>query len=330
VRIHALDVHTGRLLWRSDLPRLVRSGQRGTVLVAAPLDKDGRPVPSAQGPSIESFAESPRLVRALDAATGRAIWTYQVPAGWRAVLGDDPSGADTSDRFVVVAPTGQAHAVDLASGRVQATATIAVDPSGTADRNQRGQAVLHGNQLLVTHLRQGRPSLTAYGTDTLSPQWTAEISTLTTDVSRCLQLLCLRDSREVHAVMPTTGTKVWTANGLTRYSVVDRWLYEAPPFNQPGSARLVDPATARTLLDLGRWRFAAQDPGQPPLFELVEQSSRIWLGLLVPGPRIRPLGTVTGISEAVPPYGPPPCHAGTGYLFCTTTTQQLRIWHFRR
>ena len=74
------------------------------------------------------------------------------------------------------------------------TARVQVDPVGNADRNRRGQLALRGDQLLVSYLRQGRSTLTAYRTDTPTPQWTAEVSTLTIDVSRCRPLLCLNDT----------------------------------------------------------------------------------------------------------------------------------------
>jgi len=57
--------------------------------------------------------------------------------------------------------------------------------------------------------------------------------------------------------------------------------------------------------------------------ELVEESGRIWLGLLVPGPRIQALGAVRGMAQDT-------CEVGAGYLACMTTAAQLRIWRYRR
>ncbi len=322
-RTQALDVDTGRELWRSDLPRLTGVGVPGLVLVAAPLDKDGRPDPSLQGARLDASAPLPLLVRALDARTGRPVWSYQVPAGWRTVLGYDPSGGDPVDLFVVVAPGGRASAVDLASGRVRAAATTPLDPASAADGNHPEQRLaLIGDQLLVGYLRQGQPTVTVYRARTLTPQWTGRVATLDLDGTRCPPLLCLHDRYGVRAVVPTTGVVVWTANGAAWFGLVDRWLYDEPQPFQPGSARLIDPATTHTVLDLGRWRLAAQNPGQPPLFELVEESGRSWLGLLAPGPRIQALGAVTDLPQNT-------CDVGTGYLACMTTAHQLRIWHYR-
>jgi outer membrane protein assembly factor BamB len=330
VGIQAFDAATGRQLWRSDLPRLPGVRMPGTVLVAAPLDQDGRPVPSRQGPGIDASSPLPLLLRALDVRTGRPVWSYQAPAGWWIVLDYDAAGVERADRFVVVAPGGKASAVDLASGRVTATAVIPVDPGGPPDSNQLAQLAVFGDQFLVGYLSQGQPTLTAYRTHTLTPQWTTSVATLDLALTPCAPLLCFDDAGHgIQAVAPTTGAVVWTGTDPGWYGAVDQWLYNTPQLFQSGPTRLIAPATGRTVLDLGRWRLAAQDPGQRPLFELVEHSGRIWLGILAPGPRIQPLGTVADLPEVIPPQGPLPCDVSTGFLACMTIHHQLRIWHFQ-
>jgi len=312
----ALDAGSGRLLWRSDLPRVSMAVRDGRVLVAALLDR-----PDPAGPSLSIHA--PLLLRALNLRTGQPVWSYQVPGGWLTALPADPADTDPPDRFVVIAPDGQASAVDLATGAVRANATIPVTQAALDENTAGPWLALLGNQLVVGYLRQGNPALTVYRTDTLAPQWTVTVPTLNVAANRCAPLLCLSDTRGVRAVAAATGTGVWARNGTAWFGVVDGWLYDAPQPFQPGSARLVDPVTTRTVLDLGRWRLSTQTPGQPPLFEWVEKDSgRIWLGLLTAGPRIQVLGAVTGLPQDT-------CDLDGSYVACVTTTQQVRIWRYR-
>ena len=309
----ALDAGSGRLLWRSDLPRVSMAVHDGRVLVAALLD---RPDPAAPSLSIHA----PLLVRALNLRTGQPVWSYQVPGGWLTALPADPADADPSDRFVVIAPDGQASAVDLATGAVRANATIPVTQAALDENTAGPWLALLGNQLVVGYLRQGSPALTVYRTDTLAPQWTVMVPTLNVAVHRCAPLLCLSDTRGVRGVAAATGTAVWAANGAAWFGQVDGWIYDAPQPSQPGSARLIDPVTEHIVLELGQWRLSAQAPGRPPLFEWVEKDSgRTWLGLLTAGPRIQVLGAVTGLAQDS-------CGLGDSYLACLTIPRQLRIW----
>jgi hypothetical protein len=314
----AVDAGTGRPLWHSDLPRLPTAVRDGHVLVAAFLDRtDTGPA----GPSLS--IHPPLLMRALNLRTGQPVWSYQVPAGWLTALPDDPSETDPLDRFIVVTPDGQASAVDLATGTPRATATIPVTPAALGDNTAGPWLALLGGQLVVGYLRQGSPTLTVYRTDTLAAQWTTTVPTLDIGVTRCASLLCLSDVHGVRAVAAATGTAVWTRSGAAWFGLVDGWIYDAPQPFESGSARLVDPVTARTVLDLGRWRLSTQTPGRPPLLEWVEKDSgRIWLALLTPGLRIQVLGAVTDLAQNT-------CGLGDSYLACMTIAHQLRIWRYR-
>jgi outer membrane protein assembly factor BamB len=329
-RLVALDAGTGRERWRSDLPRLPGVGRRGAVLVATHLNPDGSPGPSPYGAPIDPLTPPPLLVQALDVGSGRPVWSYRVPAGrWTAfpydVFGTDAvSGTGSAGGFVVVAPDGQASAVDLDTGAVRAAATIAVGTTRQLGGGVAGPVLaVRGDLLVVGYLRDGQPTVAVYRTGTLTRQWTATVRTLNVGVTWCGPVLCLNDEYGFRAVVPDTGRVAWSVTDAGWYGPVDRWLYQAPDPLRPGSAHLVDPATGRSVLDLGRWRLGGQATGQPPLFELVEaESGRIWLGLLGTGPHIRPVGSLTGLAANS-------CTLGGGYLACLTTTDRLRVWHYR-
>jgi outer membrane protein assembly factor BamB len=323
-RVVAVDAGTGRELWHSVLPRLPGADRPGAVLVAAYLDPDGSPGPSPYGAPVDPLTPPPLAVAALDLRTGRPAWTYRVPAGWWTAFPYDPSGGGPAERFVAVAPSGRASTVDLGTGTVRVATTIAV---GTTRRLGGAVAgpmlVVRGDLLMVGYQQQGRATVTAYRTDALTPLWTATVGSLNVGFTRCGALLCLNDESGFRAVAPASGRVVWSVADAGWYGPVDRWLYEAPDPLQPGSAHLLDPATGRAVLDLGRWRLAEHARGQPPLFELVEaDSGRIWLGLLAAGPRILPVGAATGLPQNS-------CGLADGYLACLTTTHQLRISRYR-
>lgn len=318
-RIEALDAASGRRLWRSDGAMVPAAGEReGVVLTATFLDATGfNPSPSA------STTSGPRVVRAINLRTGRPLWSYQVPDGWFVALPDDPPDDDPTDRFVVVDPTGRASTVDLATGAVRTTATIALGSAGQADGKPSGPLLaLRGDQLLVGYLRLGHPVVTAYRTDTLTSQWTVTVPTLELSVIRCAPLLCLGGQDETQALAPKSGAVVWVEKDVTWYGLVDHWLYEAAHPFQPDSVRLADPNSGRTVLDLSRWRLSTTAADKPPLLQRDDTAShRTWLGVLTPGLHIQILGAVAGLPQNS-------CDLGIDYIACSITSHQVRIWRY--
>jgi outer membrane protein assembly factor BamB len=199
LRTVAVDAATGRELWHSDLPQLIGGGVSAgsTVLLGAYLNPDGSPgfapYPGTDGP------QQPLLLHGVEARTGRLVWARQVPAGWRTVLPVDEAGAGPATWFVVVAPSGQATTIDLATGAVQAAATIDAVTTNQSD-NPAGLVMLFGDQLLLITTRQGRPTLAAYQVTTLGQQWAATLPTTVVFLSWCGRWLCASYLNATHAI----------------------------------------------------------------------------------------------------------------------------------
>jgi hypothetical protein len=325
-RTLAVDAASGRELWRSDLPPVFGLGRGDTVVLAAYLNPDGRPGEQAYlgttGPWL------PLLLRAVDARTGRLVWTYQVPAGSQTALPADPAGAAPASALAVISPDGRATVVDLATGARRTSATIdttAVLRRGLGELPTWLTLGVYGDLLVLVIVSPGRPTLAAYQLPTLHPRWASTVSTLDISVSRCGQWLCLSDADGIHAIAMDTGAPVWTLADAGHFKGwADGWMYDEPYPVDPDDATLVDPLTRRVVLHLGRWRIPEPSETGPVLTMLAERdSTRTWLGLLATGPRVDILG-------ALPDLTLNSCDIGDGYLACLTTAGQLRIWRYRQ
>jgi hypothetical protein len=247
-----------------------------------------------------------------------------------------------------VSPTGAARSLDLATGRQVAAADVevgapavaeAAHSSGTGlDREESSldsgpSLMIRGDELLVGYQDEvtGQTALTGYRTDTLGRLWTIPVPSLTLRVDGCGGLLCLGESGQVRALRADTGAVAWSGKGWPGVvGVLGRWLYTVSDLAAsygywPGPARLIDPGTGRTELDLGKWRLVSEpDPaGRPALFELTESSTgRIWLGTLGNGPSVQPLGTIADLPSGT-------CDAGPAYIVCLTTGQLVSVWRYR-
>jgi hypothetical protein len=173
-RTVAVDATNGRELWRSDLPPVFGLGSGGSTVLAAYLNPDGRP-----GSQVYLGTTGPwqaLLLRAVDAHTGRPVWTYQVPAGWQTALPSDPAGAAPANGFVVISPNGRAITVDLATGAQRTSATIdttAVLQRGLGELPTWLTLGVYGDQLVLVTASPGRPTLAAYQLSTLGLRWTS-------------------------------------------------------------------------------------------------------------------------------------------------------------
>jgi hypothetical protein len=267
-------------------------------------------------------------LRAVDARTGRLVWTYQVPAGWQTALPSDPGGAAPASGLVVVSPDGQATTVDLATGAQRISAridTTAVLQHGPGELPTGLTLGVYGDKLVLVTGGQDRPTLAAYQLSTLGLRWTSTVSALDVQVTRCEPWLCVSDDHSIYAIAGDSGAPAWTLTDARHFKGwVDGWTYDEPYPVEPDDATLVDPVTQRVMFHLGRWRIPEPSNTGPVLTMLTErQSNRTWLGLLATGPRIDILG-------AVPDLTPNSCDVADGYLACLTTTGQLWIWRYRR
>jgi outer membrane protein assembly factor BamB len=317
----ALDAATGRQLWRSDLPQTggFPLSIGSTVVLAAHLDRPGGTPVSAvfAGPS---DVLRPLLLHAVDARSGRPVWTYQVPAGWQTILPYTASGADPASVFVVIAPNGHATAVDLATGTVRASATV---DASTINQSSFGRITgVYGDQLLLATGSQDAHALAVYRVDTLGLQWTATLPAGAGFASRCGTWLCVGDDQATQGFARDTGVPAWNVSGLRGWAA--GWLYDSTTLdpNQSGESSLVDPTTRRVVLNLGRWRIVALSNPGPVLMTLVDRdSSHTWFALLAAGPRVDILGATTVLTIT--------CQVSGDYVACLTRSQQVRIWRYR-
>jgi outer membrane protein assembly factor BamB len=322
----AVDAESGRELWRSDLPAVFGLGRGDIVVLAGYLNPDGQPADpvylGTTGPWL------PLLLQAVDAHTGRPVWTYQVPAGSQTALPADPAGAAPADGLVVISPGGQATVVDLATGARRTSATIdatAVLQRGLGELPTWRTLGVYGKLLVLVTAGPGRPALAAYQLNTLGPRWTSTISTLNVNVSPCGRWLCMSDGHSIHAIALDTGAPAWTLADAGHFKGwADEWMYDEPYPVDPDDATLVDPLTQQVALHLGRWRIPERSNAGPVLTMLAERhSNRTWLGLVTAGPSVDILG-------ALPELTVNSCEIGDSYLACFTTAGQLRIWRYRR
>jgi outer membrane protein assembly factor BamB len=325
-RTLAVDSASGQELWRSDLPPVFGLGSGGSVVLAAYVNPDGQPgdqvYQGTTGPWL------PLLLRAVDARTGRQVWTYQVPAGWQTALPADPAGTAPANGFVVVSPDGRATVVDLATGARRASATIdttAVLQRGLGELPTWFALGVYGDLLALVTVSGGRPALAAYRLDTLGPRWTSTASTLNVNVGRCGVWLCMSDGHGVNAIAMDTGAPAWSLADAGHFKGwADEWRYDEPYPVEPDDATLVDPLTRRVVLHLGRWRIPEPWNTGPVLMMLAERdANRTWLGLLAAGPGVDILG-------AMPDLTLNSCEVGDAYLTCLTTAGQIRVWRYRR
>ena len=325
-RTVAMDATSGRELWRSDLPPIPGLGGGGRVVLAAYVDPDGRPGEQVYRGTTGPWL--PLLLRAVDARTGRLVWTYRVPAGWQTALPSDPAGTVPAGGFVVVSPSGQGTTVDLGTGAPRASAAIdstAVLRRGLGELPTWLTLGVYGDLLVLVTVSGGRPVLAAYRLDTLAPQWTSTVSAVNVNVGRCGPWLCAGDGHSIHAVALATGAPAWTLADAGHFKGwALGWLYDEPYPVETDDATLVDPLTQRVLLHLGQWRIPEPSSTGPVLAMLPERhSNRTWLGLLTTGPRIDILGAV--VDQTLNN-----CDLGDTYLACVTTNGELRIWRYVR
>jgi outer membrane protein assembly factor BamB len=325
VRTVAVDAATGRELWHSDLPIVFGFDTGRSIVLGAYLNLGDRPGPSAYpgttGPQV------PLLLRAVEARTGRLVWTYRVAAGSQTALPSATAGGEPVQGFVVLASDGRATTVDLATGSERTSAMIdatAITQPGLGERPTGLAFGVYGDQLVLAATTHGRPILAAYSVSTLRLQWTSAISMIDVNVSECQPWLCVNDNDGIHAITRNSGAPAWTMTiGAGFRGWAAGWIYVEPDATQPDPV-LIDPVTQRVALTLGHWIIPAPSTTGPVLMMLADrQSTRTWLGLLAAGPRIDVLGAVTGVTRNS-------CEIGDGYLACLTTDAQLWIWRYRR
>jgi outer membrane protein assembly factor BamB len=354
--ISAYELPTGRRLWRQPLPVVGRVRQAvaapGALLVVVERDaarqtvaidaSSGRvrwrlayqPVGLAAGgrlllglaPPTAADRNGERVV-AIELATGRPAWTYDVPANawhdieWSAGRWVADHGADSGPRAVTAWPSGHVEVRDLQTGRVVAEAALGGPRSG----NPWFQ--IAGDQLLAAVLVDGVDVVTAYRLPALERQWTVSLGLAGGYVStNCGGALCFFSrGGGLRVIDPATGVTRWTdQRWQTVETVRGRMLAHAWPSSRWRSTTAVlDPATGRELLDLGRWTILAPvAPGGPArAVRLDPATGKAWFAVVdVEALAVRVLFSADGIAGD--------CQAGDRVVVCRRLDSSFAVWRF--
>ena len=209
-----LDARTGRELWRTPDPSVVRVlGDR-----VAYVDSDG-------------------LLRVADLATGRVRWQRQTSE--RALDGDP------GHRYVLgIDDQEQATLYSAADGRILAAGQgVGVDPYALGIGQAHGQTTdeFVGDVLYI----HGQTSVAAYRLANLELMWDVPIAEPSL-LGACGNLICTTGDRGATAIDPATGDVRWTSPQW--HSIAPDGLAVA------ADQRVVriDPATGRVERELGR------------------------------------------------------------------------------
>ncbi|HEY2669596.1 MAG TPA: PQQ-binding-like beta-propeller repeat protein [Rugosimonospora sp.] len=250
-RVTALDVATGRVLWRLDdavFYQAVQSAQPDSshvLLMVAP--------PSG-----------PNQLRLVDVRSGAAIWS-------RVLMPGTTTYSLGSGKLVLDSPAGPVWILDEDTGRSLLTARLdtgppPVDQSLTPGLGTAFYAI--GGRLVITYHRNiGGTDISAYDMSTVERRWHLDVDDSILNVADCAAVLCLSSEHGMTAIDPATAERRWTTTRWT-FGGAQGGLIDATdvpnPANQLNHTVLLDPGTGRTVLDLRDW--SPQEPivsGQP-------------------------------------------------------------------
>ncbi|WP_412540731.1 PQQ-binding-like beta-propeller repeat protein [Longispora sp. K20-0274] len=331
---HDLAAH-GRLTWRvpvdaSVVGSLVLEGRLLLVQQYADVTKDpapttmafdagtGAPLWTIRGFLYAGLGGEKGLISqgsemvGIELATGRELWRRPQPGGGAALVG---GSAPVAPWRIATTEGSTLRVLDLETGAVLRSRDIGPDQGP-----ERFGGVFATPDALV--LRRG-PTYTTYDPDTLEQLWTSASAQVAWAMP-CARLLCEMTGRDVVAVDVRTGERRWT-------SPVEGLYLSGMGLVGPrgGGTRLIDTATGRQLLDLGRW---VPLPGRETLRGEPAPADRIavsaifdgvdWVGVAdLRAGRIRPLAPVKGAGDER-------CVASAKYLVCTLISEKLTGWTF--
>ena len=297
--ISVLDGDTGMVLWRDT------SG--ATVLRLADTSA-----------LMSSTATRTSVLRQVDLRTGTTLWSRSFdPAGYLDV-GDPVLGAPT--RIVTVNRQGLAAVYNFTDGKVLTTADLGAVP--TPDDNGRSDTAVFtvfDDRLYLMRRDSGKASMTAYRLGDLQQLWhstSAPVGNLTW----CGSWLCVTTGSGMSVLDSADGSMRWSDT---------QWLfgYDARAVGIPGRSRLVvtdgqrdprsallDPATGRVLLTLGRSVFV----GGILLRSDEKKIGRTWVQVPGPGDTFRTVDHLDAVA-------PMRCDAAAGYLACPTSTGSTAV-----
>ncbi|SCF38418.1 Outer membrane protein assembly factor BamB, contains PQQ-like beta-propeller repeat [Micromonospora matsumotoense] len=330
-QLTAIDLADGRVRWEVSLsPRhqlVVLEGVGDDVVVTT--DPGGEPVsmvldhadgrtrwrqpgvavPARDGGLLLEDLHVDRLaVRGVDPATGAARWTVTAGAatvGYR-------TGVRGVEELVVVTSAGRAEAYDVGTGVRLLAFPV---PPARGDHHHVAQPV--GDLLLV----DGEPGLLA-GYDLASGRRRWDTPVPTSDgwsVRPCGDAVCLGASFGTRVLDRVTGRERWTSDWWAPVESVAGRMIGVSADGQQGLA-LLDAATGRPVVELGRWEVVHQwQPTVPLLVVRPASGDRQVLAELDPTDgTVRVRDVLPGRWDA--------CWHRQGVLVCWRQRNTLGVW----
>lgn len=301
----ALDMRTGRLLWRKPTYHHVVPSDDAVLLENLPATEGGS-----------------RSIDVVDLRTGRTVWSHDVGRATEWLV-DEPATPTDGPRFVVVVePGGEVTTFRFADGAVLARRTLRLPASEWGAEGEDDFTQVSAADDLLFHARQldGRTSLAAYRIATLEPMWRTEDGPVG-PVSACGPVICVNGTEAVSGLDPRSGAQRWTAAGWGYGSALDHRLFA---FAGEGSETvgLLDPDTGRVLQRFGTggilegsYRyFLRQDVTSP---------GRSWVVDMAAGrPAVRVLGRLDDTTTM-------PCAADGPHIACMSVLGRVDVWRVR-
>jgi outer membrane protein assembly factor BamB len=324
----ALDQRTGRELWR--LPgRPVGRFATGAIAVNGRPPGDGCDDDQQSGLADEPTNGPMVRLQAVDPGTGRVIWELPDTSWLTVQTGYDATGTIT--RIVIADVTGAVRGIDLATGRVTATARLpdVAEAYQRTDYHSPAVTMSVAGDLFVIMLPVAENSVevTAYSVRDLRRLWDRRFPLEPghggPDSSiwyvPCGRLFCVHLPSTTYAVDPDTGAVRWRLSELRVVGSTDRWLLLADSMENRGVFRIIDSGTGRmselttgytsgiVAFDRGRVVFSYNrfDTTAFTVFDLTSRRSRF-------------LGRVPGTYQY--------CDYSDRYLACTDGRTFLRVW----
>jgi hypothetical protein len=298
----ALQAHDGAERWRlTGVPVwLRRDGQRAAV-VSRP-DPPSPEATTAPAVSLVDVRTGATLVTAEDAPVQLMIEATD-DIGWRM------AGVSTPALRAGAGPGGTAgpHWLDFASGR-----EYPLPPASTND------AYVLAADLLLLVAPEG---IQAYERDSLRPRWSLA-GRMEPTSAMCGAWLCVSTRDETLALDPLSGQVRWRAPWPFASGPGARLMAYRLGSNGPRGSAVIERGTGRLLIELADWRpLTVGERRWVPMVQPVTAQT-FALGILdLDRLVIFPLGTMSGYGD---------CRSEGGYVACRLSTDEIKVWRYRR
>jgi outer membrane protein assembly factor BamB len=301
----ALDMRTGRVLWRNPTEHHVVSSDDVVLLEKLPESEDGPP-----------------SIDVVDLRTGRTVWSLDAGQATEWLVDEPASPTDRPQFIVTVEPEGAVTTFRFADGAVLARRTLRLPASewGAEDDEDFTQVSTAGDILFHARRQGDRTSLAAYRIATLETLWRVDDGPVGT-VSACGPVICINDAEAVSGLDPRTGAHRWTA---AEWGYGGTFGHRLIAFAGEGSDRvgLLDPDTGQVVHQLGTGAVVG---GSDRFFlrQDVTRPGHSWVvDMAVDRPAVRVLGRLDLTTTA-------PCAADGPHVACMSVLGTVNVWRVR-